>query len=354
MYDIFFAVTNEESKNKIRLRFPLAKFCLIDDTYNIQDALYSAQKRSLTKMFWFIDSNYELISDFDLNYTVSVWDEIYVHVFKDKENDTFKGVYLIPKKYQISKKESDFMFFVNKKETDIAACILKPMDIFFISYDEVNAEENWLSLKEKYPNAKRIHKVKGIHQAHIEAAKQSSTSMFWVVDGDAIVMETFDFNPKDLSKSVLFFKSVHVYQSINPINDLIYGYGGVKLLPKIMTMNVDTNAIDMTTSISPHFVSVPIVSNISAFNTDPFNTWKSAFRECVKLSSKVIRNQDDDETKERLEIWCERGRDRPFGEYAIKGAQMGRSFGLENTNNTSAMNNINNWAWLKNEFDKIS
>jgi phosphoribosylpyrophosphate synthetase len=34
------------------------------------------------------------------------------------------------------------------------------------------------------------------------------------------------------------------------------------------------------------------VSNITAFNTDPYSTWKSAFRECVKLSSKIIDRQD--------------------------------------------------------------
>ena len=30
------------------------------------------------------------------------------------------------------------------------------------------------------------------------------------------------------------------------------------------------------------------VSNITAFNTDPFNTWRSAFRECTKLASAII------------------------------------------------------------------
>ena len=43
--------------------------------------------------------------------------------------------------------------------------------------------------------------------------------------------------------------AVHVWRSRNPINDLEYGYGGVKLFPRIATINVDVNKSDMTTSI---------------------------------------------------------------------------------------------------------
>jgi len=63
-------------------------------------------------------------------------------------------------------------------------------DIVFISYNETNAEENWLKLKERFPRAKRVDGVKGIHQAHIAAAKKCFTKMFWVVDADAIILKT--------------------------------------------------------------------------------------------------------------------------------------------------------------------
>ena len=66
-------------------------------------------------------------------------------------------------------------------------------DIVFISYNEPNAEENWQRLTARFPLAKRVHGVKGIHQAHIAAAKKCFTHMFWVVDGDAVILDTFDF-----------------------------------------------------------------------------------------------------------------------------------------------------------------
>ena len=55
-------------------------------------------------------------------------------------------------------------------------------DIVFISYGEPNAEANWARLKNRYPLAKRVKDVKGIHQAHIAAAGKAFTKMFWVVD----------------------------------------------------------------------------------------------------------------------------------------------------------------------------
>ena len=67
-------------------------------------------------------------------------------------------------------------------------------DIVFISYNELQADENYKNLKDKFPYAKRVHGVKGIHQAHIEAAKLSVTEMFWAVDADAIIVEDFDFS----------------------------------------------------------------------------------------------------------------------------------------------------------------
>lgn len=353
MYDIFFLIQNKENQKLIRERFPVAKFCIIDENNSAADALYFAQKKSLTKMFWVVDVDHCPKEDFNFDLKVFEWEQKYVHSFKEEKTGMYKGVYLISKSYHITKKEAEHMFFVNKKEIDVVASCMSDMDIFFVSYDELNADENWQNLKNKYPNAKRIEKVKGIHQAHIEAATKSLTSMFWIVDADAILLDTFNFDFIDFAKTSVFFKSVYVYQSLNPINDLVYGYGGVKLLPKIPTMKMDIKSVDMTTSISPHFNSVPIASNITAFNTDPFNTWRSAFRECVKLSSKIIKNQPDLETEERLNVWCTVGKDRAFGEYAIRGAMMGREYGLANIENIEALKKINDWQWLQDEFNKL-
>jgi hypothetical protein len=142
---------------------------------------------------------------------------------------------------------------------------------------------------------------------------------------------------------------VHVWRAKNPINGLEYGYGGVKLFPRKLTIDMDLTKPDMTTSISPHFIAVEQVANITAFNTNPFEAWRSAFRECAKLSSKTILRQNDEETENRLNIWCTKGGERRCGDFAIAGANAGREFGISNM---ADLNLINNFEWLHEQFSK--
>ena len=216
-------------------------------------------------------------------------------------------------------------------------------DIVFISYNELNAETNWENLKKRFPTAKRVDGIKGIHQAHIAAGKKCFTKMFWVVDGDAEIVEDFNF---DYSVTEYDLETVHVWRSQNPINNLVYGYGGVKLLPRKLTVNMDVSKPDMTTSISKYFKAMPEISNVTAFNTDPFNTWKSAFRECAKLASKTIDRQNEEETNARLETWTTVANGR-FSEHALRGARAGMEFGLSNSNNIQL---INDFDWLHEQF----
>lgn len=216
-------------------------------------------------------------------------------------------------------------------------------DIIFISYNEPNADKNFADLKARFPYAQRIHGIKGIHQAHIAAAKKAFTKMFWVVDGDAEILPTFNF---DHVVSEYDLDTVHVWRSINPVNGLEYGYGGVKLLPKKLTQNMDLSKPDMTTSISTLFKAMPEISNVTAFNTDPFNSWKSAFRECCKLASRSIDRQNDAETATRLSRWCTVGSDLD----AIQGANAGRDYGVQHKDDPEALKMINDFDWLEEQF----
>jgi hypothetical protein len=220
----------------------------------------------------------------------------------------------------------------------------------FISYYEPNAEQNFDDLYSRFntigvfgDRVKRVSNVKGIHNAHIEAAKLAKTSYFYVVDGDAKVVQDFKFAHTAEERDI-----VHVYHSANPINDLTYGYGGVKLLPTTLTHNMDITTTDMTTSISDKFKVINEVSNITAFDTDAFSTWKSAFRECAKLASKTIDRQDEEETNARLKTWTTYA----TGSYkrdALRGANAGMQFGLSNS---SDLNLINDFDWLKGQFNE--
>jgi hypothetical protein len=171
--------------------------------------------------------------------------------------------------------------------------------------------------------------------------------MFWVVDADAIIENSFDFSIEyipfyNVQARNILKEIVHVWRSRNPITGLEYGYGGVKLLPTKMTLEMDTSTTDMTTSISKHFKVMPDISNITAFNTDAYSTWRSAFRECVKL---VINN--DAESLDRLKVWLELNNTVPYGFYAYLGALAGQAYGEKNASNKEALSKINDFTWLQ-------
>jgi hypothetical protein len=316
------------------------------DTY---EQYLQAIEKSTQNLFWIIPSTVDVDDNFDFTFTIdhhNQYDRRINHVFLNgKYHD---GVILCSKHLKISAREWQFKFIAGKKEHNVIASTPKPYDVVFISYAEPNADENYENLKQKVPNAKRVHGVKGIHQAHIEAAKLCTTPMVWIIDGDAEIVDDFNF---DYQVPAWQYNHVHVWRSKNPINGLVYGYGGVKLFPRELTIGMDTSKPDMTTSISDKFVAVKEISNVTGFNTGEFETWKSAFRECCKLSSKVIDRQKDDETERRLKIWCSIGRDKPFGEYALAGARAGMAYGSANKGNIDALKRINDFEWLKEQFD---
>lgn len=313
-----------------------------------------ARNKSKTEMFWMIPSEVQVEKDFafDMYFTHDQdFERSTNHVFKNGQ--AWDGISLISKKSSVTEREIQMRFLANKKEYDIVASQPKTYDIVFISKDEEHADTNYNLLTDRFPDAKRVHGVEGIHAAHIEAAKLCNTEMIWIVDADAQIVDNFNFDyyiPKYDPDSK---KTVHVWKSQNPINGLIYGYGAVKLLPRELTLNMDTTKPDMTTSISPLFKVVNKISNVTKFNTDEFSTWRSAFRECVKLSSRAIDGQLDEETEFRLNAWCKRGKDKQFGNAAIHGANHGKKYGESNRKSIEKLRQINNFAWLREEFDKF-
>lgn len=354
MYDIFFVskkTISDDDWLRFSQRFPRSQKIENVKTFN------DINRRAFSKMFWVVWDDLVVSDHFKFDYIVPKWDQKYIHVFKNQ--DYYDGITLFPKSANLIQKEFENRFFINnKKEIDVCASVPKPYDIVFISYNELDADKNYNTLLERFPRAKRVHGVKGIHQAHIEAAKVASTEMFWVVDADALIVDEFNFSLEQIpyyssNAKHMLTNTVHVWRSRNPINGLEYGYGGVKLFPRKLTLEMDVNSADMTTSISKLFKAMTAVSNITAFNTDSFSTWRSAFRECVKLSSKIINGQVDEETQIRLDVWCKLNQQAKFGMEAYKGALAGVKYGTENKDNVDALKKINDFEWLEKEFNMI-
>ena len=222
-----------------------------------------------------------------------------------------------------------------------------PYEIFCISFKEdileVDKNIQRVTSKEmKHGWVNHIRGVKGIFEAHKACAKDCKTDMFWVIDADAEVTEEFmfDYIPDVYDKEV-----VHVWGSKNPVNGLEYGYGGVKLFPTEMVRQATSWGIDFTTGLSSRFKSMPEVSCITRFNTDAFSTWRSAFRECVKLTL-----NNDEESKERLRVWMNTKGEGEFSDEAVSGALEGNQYALKNKDNLSMLDKINDYEWLEEQW----
>ena len=310
--------------------------------------LHAMARKSATEFFYVINCDAGILfTHLDFSFKPPEWDKHLVHIWN---NDLTVRLYNRELIVNNPDRYTDVQLAAGNIELKIIVDRIfeyPKVDIVFISYDEDNADKHYEMLKSRFPTALRSHGVKGIYKAHMAAAKLASTNLFYVVDADAIIDPDFDFSYYPNGYDI---NSVHVWYSRNPVNDLIYGYGGVKLFPRQLLLDYTGSPIDFTTSVSNSFKVMPIVSNITAFNTDPFSAWRSGFRECTKLASKLIPNHDNTETEERLAVWCTKGSDREFGEFAIMGANEGMAFGKAHKNQPELLGLINDYNWLEKRF----
>ena len=91
-----------------------------------------------------------------------------------------------------------------------------------------------------------------------------------------------------------------------------------------------------------------LLSCISKFNTNPFNTWRSAFRETVKLSK-----NGDEESQQRLKTWLQPLDVAEYKEEGLMGAKMGIEYAQQNADNIAALDKINDYEFLKEMFHNV-
>jgi hypothetical protein len=212
---------------------------------------------------------------------------------------------------------------------------MSEVDTFYISYDEPKCEENWADLVEKAPWAKRVHGVKGFDSAHKACAMQSETERFITVDGDNIVDSRFF----DMSINIPIKYENHVlsWNSVNGVNGLVYGNGGLKLWTKdwVMKMRSHENATNEAEKLDFCWDSTYLQLNSIWSTTYPngsaFQAFRAGFREGVKMTldrgAKVdkVKMQSivHDTNFKRLLIWSCVGADVENGLYSILGTRTG-------------------------------
>jgi len=234
--------------------------------------------------------------------------------------------------------------YLNRAHQDLLPA--QHQDIMFISYDEPQAQDNWLDLHQRYPQAQRIHGVQGIEAAKRAAAHRSTTPWFYVVFAKTQIHHDFVF---DFVPDYLQAAKHYIFHCHNTVNGLEYGHMGIVMYNRAMVLAADPDrdvALDYTLSF-PHEV-VPMVSCTSAFNTTPYHTWRTAFRESSKLSY-FEHQQRSIEGAYRLNTWLEKATG-DHAEWCLQGARDGVEFFEETQGDISLLRQCFDWQWLRQRF----
>jgi hypothetical protein len=221
------------------------------------------------------------------------------------------------------------------------------MDIVFISYDEPEADRNWDILHNKFPQSHRVHGVAGMELALEAAADVSTTPWYWAVFAKTELAPNFDFGfvPDYMQQA-----KHYIFNCRNMVNGLEYGHMGMVLYncQGIRDINRKGNfGLDYTLSF-PH-ESIPILSCLGRFNTTPYHTWRTAFRETAKLAF-FESEQSTVDGQYRLRTWLDRA-EGDHAEWCLRGAQDGQEF-FETTNGElDKLKQSFRWEWLREYFN---
>lgn len=225
-----------------------------------------------------------------------------------------------------------------------------------MTYDEPEAEKNFEKLKEHIPHAKRVHGVQGIARAWVTAAQRAETTHFYTMDGDSRLLPDFNLDLEDFKGPE--DKRVHVFRARNRVNGLIYGYGSIHCFhtEHVRAFN-NLDVVDFTLSVATEgFHIQPALVSETCFNTSPYISFKSGFREASKLASATnayAGSQVQPESIGRLKVWTTLGRDEEFGEWVILGARMGALHGLLYKDQPEKLALISDHSWFKNLFNDV-
>ena len=135
----------------------------------------------------------------------------------------------------------------------------------------------------------------------------------------------------------------YIFTATNPLNGLEYGHQAIVANNKKLTLETMGNGLDFTLD-SPH-ESVRINSGIGSFNTSKWDTWRTAFREVIKLHH-AVESIGDQASKARLTTWLTVA-DGEFSDWCLKGAADAIEYYTEVNGDFAKLKLSYDWAWLR-------
>ena len=221
----------------------------------------------------------------------------------------------------------------------------KPLDIVFLSNGEIGADENYehlLNVTKSLPNrVVRVDGVNGRVAAYHAAALASDTPWMFTVFAKLKVNSKFDWS---WQPDRLQIPKHYIFYATNPVNGLEYGHQGLICYNKKLTLNNLGYGLDFT--LDDEHEVIEINSGVAMYNTDEFSTWRTAFREAIKLHA-----DNSKASKDRLEFWLNIG-NGDFAQYSIDGAKQAVEYYEQVNGELDKLRLSYDWPWLREYFDK--
>ena len=220
------------------------------------------------------------------------------------------------------------------------------LDIIYISNGEPD-EQRWFEWTEYQTNrdVKWIRGINGRANAYKAAAQASTTPWFFAVFAK-LEVRGGDF-PWDWQPDYFQEPKHYIFHAKNVMNGLEYGHQAMIAYNRRLVLETEDSGLDFTLS-QPH-ETVPILSGTAHFNQDPWTTWRTAFREVVKLKHfdavfPTIENNH------RLKVW----RTRAEGQYAdwcLRGVNDAIEYYDSVGGDYAKLMLTYEWDWLRKHFD---
>ena len=292
------------------------------------------------------------------NSEICLWTE------KDRSVESFtesNGICIVPRDVKTHLRTQIYDYpYVNVEKKGKSIHTEDDLDIVYISNGEPEAERWYNHLcavmdqeTSGFPTlrfnntVKRVQNVNGRMAAYKAAAEKSETPWFFAVFAKLEVDGNFNWS----WQPDYFQEPKHyIFHAQNPVNGLVYGHQAMIAYNKRLVLETVYSGLDFTLS-KAHEV-VPILSGTAHYDQDAWTTWRTAFREVVKLKYFSI-TQPSIETEFRLKKWLTVGNGK-FGEYSIRGATDAiEYYNLVNGDYNKLMLSYE-WDWLNQHYDTLA
>jgi hypothetical protein len=249
---------------------------------------------------------------------------------------------LVPRDCIVKKEIYEYPYLMRETSYGIDLAI----DVIFIDNGESCAKENFERCKKLEPLTKYCAGVNGRLAAYKKAANQSNSDWFIAVFAKCHVKDNFD----DFDWQPDFWQEPkhYIFYNHNRNNNLTYGHmAPIAYNTKLLLQN--TGGLDMT--LAQMHTTVPICISETYIENDPWLTWRTAFREVIKL---LHYSKENSSVENEYQLWSwknvTKGKDFIWQQRGVKDAQ---DYYYVSGGDENLLMLTVEWDWLSAHFNNL-